>query len=139
MRRAFTLLELLCVLAFAGLATAVAVPRFLAMRDRLAVTAAANDLHALLDAARTQAWLRNARVVVVLDSVQGQARLMHAASPLMVRPVAAAWGVSLTYTQDSIGYASRAMGFGASNSTIVVRRGAQQESLHVSRLGRVRR
>jgi hypothetical protein len=55
-----------------------------------------------------------------------------------VRPLAALYGISLSATRDSVTYAANAMGYGASNTRIIVARGAVAETITVSRLGRVR-
>ena len=50
-----------------------------------------------------------------------------------------AHGVTLSATRDSMAYAPNGLGYGASNLSIIVRRGAVTDTVVVSRLGRVRR
>ena len=55
------------------------------------------------------------------------------------RMLASSHGVSLTVSRDSMAYAPNGLGYGASNLTVILRRGAAAETIFVSRLGRVRR
>ena len=55
------------------------------------------------------------------------------------RRLGSSHGVSLSSSRDSMAYAPNGLGHGASNLTVVLRRGSAAETLFVSRLGRVRR
>lgn len=137
-RRAFTLLELTLVLTIMSLLVALALPRVAALRDRSAVRAAAGEIGASFAAARSAAIARRAAAAVVLDTARGVVEVRSGGRRLAVRPVRALYGVALASTRDSAVYDARGLGYGVTNLTVVVRRGAMVDTLTMSRLGRVR-
>ena len=139
MRRfAFTLLELVIVLALVGLLMALAVPRFSAMRDRASVRAAMADLGAEFSMARQSAITRRTAVAVVLDTSSGTVELRSAARTMSRHPLGTTYGIVLGCNRDSAVYDPRGVGYGVSNLTVTVRRGAIVDTLTMSRMGRVR-
>ncbi|MBK5189740.1 MAG: hypothetical protein JJD97_15970, partial [Gemmatimonadaceae bacterium] len=47
-------------------------------------------------------------------------------------------GVAFAASRDTVTYGASGRGYGATNSTIVLRRGAAAETVYVARLGRAR-
>lgn len=136
--KGFTFLEILIVMTVTGIVLAIAVPRARAGLDRVVVRSAAADVRATLGMARTLALAGHAVVVVDVDSVAGMLRILRGADVLLRRGVGQAHGVELRGTRDSLAYDPYGMGRGASNLSIVIRRGAAAETVFVSRLGRIR-
>jgi prepilin-type N-terminal cleavage/methylation domain-containing protein len=136
--RGFTLLELLVVVTVAGILLAIAVPRTRAELDRTVVRSAAMDVRTTLGLARALALSSHAMVTVDVDGAQGMLRIRRGADVVMRRGVGMAHGVRLGATRDSLAYDPYGMGRGASNLSIVVRKGAAAETVFVSRLGRIR-
>jgi Tfp pilus assembly protein FimT len=131
-------LEVTVVTAIAGVLLALAVPRFVHLRDASSVRAAMGELGAVFSAARQEAITRRARVAVVFDGSAGTVELRMADQTLLRRSLGLAYGVSLASTRDSAVYDPRGMGYGVSNLTVTVRRGVIVDTLTVSRLGRAR-
>lgn len=139
MRRfAFTLLELVTVLTLVGLLMALAVPRFSAMRDRASVRASMADLGGDFSMARQSAIARRAAVAVVFDTTLGTVVVRSTARVISRHDLRAAYGIVLGANRDSAVYDSRGLGYGVSNLTVTIRRGAIVDTLTMSRLGRVR-
>jgi prepilin-type N-terminal cleavage/methylation domain-containing protein len=136
--KGFSLLELLIVMTVTGIVLAIAVPRARAGLDRAAVRSAGWDVRATVGMARTLALAGHAVVVVDVDSAAGMLRIVRGADVLLRRGVGQAHGVELRATRDSLAYDPYGMGRGASNLSIVIRKGAAVETVFVSRLGRIR-
>ena len=141
MRRGFTLLELVVVLALVAMLTTFAMLRLAPLLDWIAADGAARDVTTALAVTRTAAVLRGAR-----------ARLRIAADTLRVdREGPAGWepyarwagpasaGVTLTVSNPEVVFSPLGIAWGLSNTRIVLRRGSQIETITTSRLGRVRR
>lgn len=138
-RVGFTLIEALTVIALLAVLLAMALPRYGALRDRLAVDGAASAVVRALFDARAAAQRLGTRAAVAIDT-SVVAITVHIRSDTLVRlPLQALFGVGMTTTRDSIAYAATGLGFGASNARMIVRRGAAAETISVSRTGRVRR
>lgn len=135
----FTLLELMLTLSMVSILSAVAVPRVGAMLDHIAVRGAVNDVATLLDRARHTAMTRGERATVELDTARANVTLAVGRDTLSWREEGALAGVKFRATRSSVTYTQLGLGFGVSNLTLVVSRGAASETLTVSRLGRVRR
>jgi prepilin-type N-terminal cleavage/methylation domain-containing protein len=115
MQRGTTLPELLLVLTIMGILGTIAIPRTVRWRDRTSVRSAA------------------------LDTVAATLTVRSYSDTIARRNLASSHGVTLSASRDSMAYTPNGLGYGASNLTIVVRRGLAAESIFVSRLGRVRR
>ncbi len=139
MRRGTTLIELGVALSVIGLMTLIAVPRFTAMRDRVAADAAAASVVALLATARHAAIRRGVTTAVTADSATATMTVFAGPDTILRRALGAAHGVRLVATRDSIAYAPNGMGFGAANTRLIVAKGGAADTITVSRLGRVRR
>ena len=80
-----------------------------------------------------------ARTAVILDSGSASLIVRAYADTISHRRLGSSHSVAFTTTRDSMAYAPNGLGYGASNLTVVLRRGSAAETLFVSRLGRVRR
>jgi prepilin-type N-terminal cleavage/methylation domain-containing protein len=137
-RRGFTLLELTLVTTIAGLLLALVAPRFLALRNVSSVRATMGELGATFSAARQHAITRRAMVAIVLDTTNGSVELRSGGQTILRRSLKAVYGISLGANRDSVVYDPRGLGYGVSNLSVTVRRGAIVDTLTMSRLGRVR-
>jgi prepilin-type N-terminal cleavage/methylation domain-containing protein len=138
MRKGYSLLEQLVVLAVMSILLMMVGPRTLAGLDQRAVRNARMQLVSALSAARTSAQSRAERVSVAMDSTAGIFRILAGGDTLLVRPLRAELGVVLAASRDSVTYGASGRGYGAANSTIVLSRGAAAETVFVARLGRAR-
>jgi prepilin-type N-terminal cleavage/methylation domain-containing protein len=136
--KGFSLLELLIVMTVIGIVLAIAVPRARSGLDRAVVRSAAGDVRATLGLARTLALAGHAVIVVEVDSAHGMLRIRRGSEVLLRRGVKQAHAVELRTTRDSLIYDPYGMGLGASNLSVLVRRGVVVETVFVSRLGRIR-
>jgi len=139
MRAGQTLPELLTVLTIIGVLSAIAAPNVKAARDQAVVRDGITELAAALNSARAAALRRDARAVAAFDTARGEARVIVERDTLLVRQVGAELGVTLSASRDSVVYGPSGRGYGAANTTLIVRRGAVEDTITVSRLGRVRR
>jgi len=140
-RRGFTLIELVVVLIVIGVTCTVALPRFRDTLDRIAVERSVADVSVALGVARNAAvmWGTRARLLIAADSLRidrwadtGWARGRPWTGP-------AGHGVALDVSNDEVVFGPTGMGWGASNTKIVLRRGSHSATLTTSRLGRVKR
>jgi len=138
MRTGFTLLEQLVVLVVMAILLTLAGARTLSSLDRSAVRNARMQLVSTLGAARGSAQSRAERVFVAMDSTAGLVRVLAGADTLLVRSLRTELGVALSASRDTITYGASGRGYGATNSTIVLRRGGAAETVFVARLGRAR-
>jgi Tfp pilus assembly protein FimT len=138
MRKGYTLLEQLVVLAVMMILFTLVAPRTLSALDRSAVRNARRQLVSALSAARASAQTRAERVSVAMDSTAGLLRILAGADTLLVRPLWAELGVAFAASRDTVTYGASGRGYGATNSTIVLSRGAVAETVYVARLGRAR-
>jgi prepilin-type N-terminal cleavage/methylation domain-containing protein len=139
MQRGSTLPEVLLVLTIMGILSAIAIPKTVRWRDRMSVRSAALETVATFAVARRWSLSRSSRTAVTLDTVAATLTVRSYADTIARRNLAASHGVTLSTSRDSMAYTPNGLGYGASNLTIVVRRGSAAESIVVSRLGRVRR
>lgn len=139
LRLGFTLPQMALVLVVAGLLWAVAVPRFGQYQDQLSVRAAAFDVVSALSRARNLAVERNRRAAVTFDTAARTLAVQSFSDTVEFRPLGELYGVYVSATRDSVTYAPNAMGFGVSNTRLIVSRGASADTITVSRLGRVKR
>lgn len=138
--RGFSLLELLIAIAAMAALTAITVPRFAAVRDRLATERAARDLVTFYRQARYAAIVRGS--VVRMEFAPDTLRAMFEGvtdSVFLLRAGPARHGVTLTASRSLIRVYPNGFGYGAANTKLVVRRGMAAESVTTSRLGRVKK
>ena len=138
MRKGYSLLEQLVVLAVMTILLTLVGPRTLTALDQRAVRNARMQIVSALSAARGSAQSRAERVSVAMDSAAGLFRILAGADTLLVRPLRAELGVVLATSRDSVTFGASGRGYGAANSTIVLSRGAAAETVFVARLGRAR-
>jgi prepilin-type N-terminal cleavage/methylation domain-containing protein len=141
-RSAFTLLELTVVLTVLGILMAVAAPSVSRARNAAAVRSASNDLASTIAFARQAALSRRRLVATVFDTAAGVATVRSAgpggSERILRRDLGLAYGIVLRSNRDSAVYDARGLGYGVSNLTITIRRGAAADTLTLSRLGRLR-
>jgi type II secretory pathway pseudopilin PulG len=134
-----TLIELLLVLAIVSILTAVVVPRVASFMDAIDVRGAADDAEGLMTAARHLAISRAARSSVGIDTGAQTLVLQVGGDTMERRDDGALHGVRLTSNGAAVTYSQIGLGFGVTNLTLVIAKGAAAETLFVSKLGRVRR
>ncbi len=137
-RGGVTLIELALTMTIIGIATAVSVPRTAAAVDRLNVRGAMQEVLTALAVARAAAERRGTFVSVVADQVRGRVRVVSAGTTIFERDLARSRGVTLTATRESVTVAPSGLGWGAANTTVIVARGGERDTIVTSRLGRVR-
>jgi prepilin-type N-terminal cleavage/methylation domain-containing protein len=138
-RPAFTLFEIVIVVTIIVVLTAIAMPRTRHLLDQVAVHGAASDAMAMLDLARHTAMTRGERISVDIDSAPARLTMRAGADTIRKRNEQSAHGVHFAPSRSPVVYAQLGMGFGVSNLSLIVTRGAAAETVTVSRLGRVRR
>jgi type II secretory pathway pseudopilin PulG len=139
MQRGATLAEMIVLLAVVGIVTTIATLRVATFRDRISVRAAATEAMSTFALARRWSLSRAARTAVEIDTASATLVVRSDADTITRRPLGASHGVVLSASRDSMAYAPNGLGYGASNLTLVLRRGFAAETIVVSRLGRVRR
>ena len=141
MRRGFSLVELIVTMAAVAVVTAVTLPRLGGVLDWLAVDNEAVRVTTALAVTRHVAIMRGARarLVVAGDSLRIDRWDDRTWIPLLrwVGPREA--GVRLEVSNPEIAFGPTGIGWGASNTTVVLRRGSRFETITTSRLGRVKR
>lgn len=138
MRGGYSLLEQLVVLVVMAILLTLAGPRAASALDRAAVRDARMQLVSALGAARGSALARAERVSVAMDGDAGTLRVLSGTDTLLVRSLRTELGVALASSRDTVTYGASGRGYGATNSTIVLSRGAAAETVFVARLGRTR-
>lgn len=141
MRRGFSLTELVVTLAIMAVLAAVALPRFAGILDWLAVDRAARDVTSALAVARHAAvWqARRTRVLIGPDSLRVDT-LGPTGWGALERWPGPRWdGIALEVSNPQVVFGPHGMGWGASNTKVVLRRGSHSETITTSRLGRVKR
>jgi prepilin-type N-terminal cleavage/methylation domain-containing protein len=139
MRRAgFTLLELMLVTTIVAVSLALVAPRVATLRDGASVRGATAEIGAAFSLARQTAITRRALVTIVFDTAGGVIVVRAAGQTFWRRALGAMYGVGLGANRDSAVYDARGLGYGVSNLSVTVRRGAMIDTLTMSRMGRVR-
>ena len=136
--RGSTLIELLMSLAILAAVTMMAIPPAAALRDRSSVRAATTEVVSALALARSAALAESRVTAIRFDSTVDRALVLAPADTLLDLPLGSRYGVSLSFTRDSIAYGPTGRGYGAANTTVTIRRRSAADTIVVSRLGRVR-
>lgn len=135
----FSLVEVLLVLLIVGILAALALPPYVALRDRASVHSAATAATAAFDAARSLALTRGRHAAVRIDTLSGRIVVHSGVDTVLRAPLGTSWGVRLSATRDSSALAPDGLGYGAANLSLVIVRGMAADTIIVSRLGRVTR
>ena len=139
MRYGTTVPELIVVVTIVGVLGTIAISRTATLRDRMSVRAAATETVSTFALARRWSLSRASRTAIMIDTSNASIVVRSYADTVAQRRLGSSHGVSISASRDSMAYAPNGLGYGASNLTIVVRRGEAAETIFVSRLGRVRR
>lgn len=138
MRRAFTLPELLLVLAVAGILLALALPQLGGALDRIEVEAAAARLVAAHHRARIMAIAHNQVLVLSVDSSNLMISPREGGTSLWSEIGPAGSGVALAGPPRQFTFSPEGITLGLSNATLQLVRGASSRTVVISRLGRAR-
>lgn len=138
--RGVTLIELVIALVLVGILTGLALPVLWRWGDRWRVERAATELSAFYHAARQTAIIDGAplRVEFGVDTLRAVLE-GPPDSVILAVPGPRRHGASLAASRPVIGLEATGFGWGAANTTLVIRRGQAAESLTTSRLGRLKR
>jgi prepilin-type N-terminal cleavage/methylation domain-containing protein len=138
MRKAFTLPELLLVLAVVGILTGLALPRLSEAVDRIEVEGAANRLVSAHRRARMMATARGQVVLLSIDSTQLTISAHGGIDTLWSDIGPADAGVELAGPARQFTFSPAGTTLGFSNATLQLTRGSTTRTLVISRLGRIR-
>lgn len=140
MSKGFTLLELLVVTCITGILLGFWIPRAARLMDWLETERALRDVTTALAVGRNGAILQStwARVSLKADTLRIDRLGPLGWEPWWRTPGPASHGVSLEVSNPVVEFGPTGMGWGASNTKIVLRRGSQAETITLSRVGRVK-
>jgi prepilin-type N-terminal cleavage/methylation domain-containing protein len=138
MRRAFTLPELMLVLALVGILLGMAVPRLSSAIDRIEVHAAANRVVAAHNRARILAVTQGHVVVLSVDPHALILRRQRETTAIWSEPGPEASGVTLKSPGAKFTFSPEGLTLGLSNATLKLARGSATRTVIISRLGRIR-
>jgi prepilin-type N-terminal cleavage/methylation domain-containing protein len=138
MRYAFTLPELLLVLALGSILLGIGLPRLSAALDRIEVAAAATHIAAAHQRARLTAVTRSVVAVLSVDSLALTIRQRGLMAPLWSEPGPTAHRVALAGPSRQFTFSPEGFSMGLSNATLRLSRGNATRTVIISRLGRVR-
>jgi prepilin-type N-terminal cleavage/methylation domain-containing protein len=141
MSKGFTLLELLVVVAIASVLMGLWLPRAARLRDWLATERAARDVTTALAVCRNGAVMQStrARIEIAADTLRIDRLDLGGWKSWWRLPGPASHGVTLEVSNPIVTFGPTGMGWGVSNTRIVLRRGSQAETITLSRIGRVKR
>lgn len=141
MSRGFTLVELAIGIVVVAILAAVALPRLRPALDRVAADAAAREITVALAVTRHAAIRQGQRARLRIGPDSLWLELAEGATwrLLTAWPGPVAHGVQLQVSNPVVTYAPNGIGWGASNTTVRLRRGSQIETITTSRIGRVKR
>jgi Tfp pilus assembly protein FimT len=138
MRQGHTLLELTLVLAVAGLAVGIVLPRLGALRDTLAVEQAAREVVTAHRRARIAAIVHGRFIVLTVSAESLAYRVAGAPAHLWRSPGPARDGIVFASPPRQITFSPVGITTGLSNASFRLLRGAASRTVVLSRLGRVR-
>ena len=141
MHRGYSLVELAIVLAVIGIVTAMALPSWGALLDRVAVERAASEVTTALAVARNTAAMRatRARLSIAADSLGIDEWGDRTWARVWRWPGPESYSVSLEISNTTVIFGATGIASGVSNTTVVLRRGRQTARITTSRVGRVKR
>jgi prepilin-type N-terminal cleavage/methylation domain-containing protein len=137
----FTLLELMVVICIAAVLMAFGLPRGARLLDWLETERAVRDVMTAFAVGRAGAvaYGTRARITFNADTLRIDRFGPSGWSPWWRTPGPASRGVTLEVSNSVVIFGPNGMGWGTSNTTIVLRRGSQVETITTSRVGRVKR
>jgi prepilin-type N-terminal cleavage/methylation domain-containing protein len=138
MRNAFTLPELMLVLAVVGILLGIALPSLTQAVDRIEVHSAAAHLIAAHQRARMMAVTKGQVLTLAVDSAALTIVPRGSSTTLWAEPGPAAFGVTLPGPTRSFTFAPEGFTLGLSNASLHLVRGSATRTVVFSRLGRVR-
>lgn len=138
MRPAFTIIETTVAVCLISILTAIVAPSFARIVDAAEVRAAAMEMETSFSAARHLAITRGAQAFVDVDTALRTVTVRIGTDTVRKRELAE-HHINIKATKTSMSYSPIGMGYGAANLTIVLKRNAAEDSVIISRLGRVRR
>jgi prepilin-type N-terminal cleavage/methylation domain-containing protein len=138
MQRAFTLPEMMLVLAVAGILMGIAIPPLSQAADRIEVQSAASQLVSAHQRARIMAIAKGQVLTLTIDSAALTITSQLSATPLWSQRGPAALGVSLAGSARRFTFAPEGYTLGLSNASLHLARGAATRTVVFSRVGRVR-
>jgi prepilin-type N-terminal cleavage/methylation domain-containing protein len=140
MSKGFTLLELIVVIAIAAVLVAFWAPRAASLMDWIETERAVRDVTTALAVGRNGAVLQStrARVTIGPDTLRIDRFGAQGWEPWWRTPGPSSHGVTLATSNPVVIFGPTGMGWGASNTTVVLRRGSQAETITMSRVGRVK-
>ena len=136
----FTALELMVVTCIAGLLLTLWFPRAARLMDWLETERALRDVTTALAVARHGAvqHATRARLTISADTLRIDRLNAGGWTPWWRLPGPASHGVLLQVSNPVVVFGPTGMGWGASNTRVVLSRGSQAETITVSRVGRVK-
>jgi hypothetical protein len=141
MAKGFSVVELAVAVMIAGILGAVGLPRVQRMRDWIATDHAAREVTTALALGRHAAVMQatRARVIIAADTLRIDRLGESGWEPWWRRPGPDELGVELAVSNPVVVFGPSGMAWGASNTTVELRRGSQVETITMSRVGRVKR
>ena len=138
MRRAFTLVELMLVLAVLGILLGIAIPGLSQSLDRIEVEAAAAHIVAAHQRARLLAITRAQVMRLSIDGARIVIYPRIGLNPLWSEPGPSETGVTLAGGARQFTFSPEGFTLGLSNASLQLVRGSSRRTVVISRLGRVR-
>jgi prepilin-type N-terminal cleavage/methylation domain-containing protein len=140
MSKGFTFLELMVVLLIAAALLVLWLPRAGRLADWLETERAVRDVTTAFAVGRNAAVMQAARVRIEIaaDTLRIDRLESGTWRPWWRLPGPSSHGVALEVSNPIVTFGPTGMGWGVSNTKIVLRRGSQAETITTSRVGRVK-
>jgi len=141
MAKGFSLIEMAVTICIAALLAALWLPRAGQLLNWIAADHAARDITTALAHGRQGAVLQatRARVTIAADTLRIDRLGPQGWEPWWRRPGPTSLGVQMEVSNPVVIFGPNGMGWSASNTMVVLRRGSQVETITTSRVGRVKR
>jgi type IV fimbrial biogenesis protein FimT len=141
MAKGFSLIEVVIVLLIVAVVAAAGLPSLRPYVDRIVTDQAAREITTAIAVGRHGAVMQatRARVTIAADTLRVDRLKGEEWEPYWRRPGPADHRVLLEVSNPEVVFGPTGLGWAASNTKVVLRRGSQVETITVSRLGRVKR